>query len=76
MIACNHFAGKFPHRRLGVHADARVEQHLEGMLALLEEIVDDLPDGRPSGGTFHFNNQKALPASELRRRVAQLVPRT
>ena len=39
---------------------------MEGVRALLDEIVDDVLDVRPRGGRFHINDRGVFLASDSR----------
>ena len=64
-FSCNGRREVWPSTRLGLTPE-REREHLEGVRAMLDEIVDDVLDVRPRGGRFHINDRGAFLASDMR----------
>ena len=73
-FSCNGRREVWPGTRYG-HTPEHERQHLEGVLALLDEIVDDVLHVEPRGGRFHVNDQGVFLASDLRRQVTEFLLR-
>ena len=65
-FSCNSKGEVWPSTRFG-YTPERERVHMEGVRALLDEIVDDVLDVQPRGGRFHIGDRGAFLASDLRR---------
>lgn len=64
-FSCNGRREVWPSTRLG-HTPDREREPMEGVRALLDEIVADVLHVRPRGGRFHINDRGVFLASDSR----------
>lgn len=74
-FSCNGKREVWPGKGFG-HTREVEREHLEGVLALLDEIVDDVLYVQPRGGRFHIDDRGAFLAADSRRQVTRFVLRT
>ncbi|MYD88504.1 MAG: hypothetical protein F4018_03475 [Acidobacteria bacterium] len=72
-FSCNGQHEVWPGTRYGLTPEGERE-HLEGVLALLDEIVDDVLHVEPRGGRFHVDDRGVFLAAG-RRQVTEFVLR-
>lgn len=69
---CNGKREVWPSTRLGYTPESEREP-MDGVRALLDEIVDDVLHVRPRGGRFHINDRVGFLASDLRQVTSFLL---
>ena len=74
-FSCNGKREVWPGTTFG-HTPKGEREHLEGVLAVLDEIVEDVVDAQPRGGRFHIDDRGVFLASDLRQQVTRFDLRT
>ena len=74
-FSCNRKRQVWPGTTFGPTPELERE-YVEGVRALLDEIVDDVLCVRPRGGRFHIDDRGVFLASDSRQQVTRFVLRT